>query len=572
VERARTVRRLPPEVLVLLLFGAAPFLSLLGHPGALLADPGSEYPVKLWAYETFARVGLLGGRVDVSAFPYGGPLNNADIVGTLVTRVVRPLVGRVAAYDVVVLVQLEASLLATWLLARDLVQHRGAALLAAVAFVLTPMVLVYCVAGAVTDMLSLWPYPLAIRAFLRGGTRNGALAGAWLAAGVVTCAYNVVVFAAIVVPAAFFVPLWGRGIGRGSLLRTLAGCGLVAIPLIGAYAAWLAGITGAPDAQVSAVSIAATRHVAPYPYLHPLMPDRYTLFLADYVAVGKSALIEREAGSRYLRACSPGISLLLLALGGTVAMPRKAGLWAAVAVWCAMASLGPFFPLNGAWYASVAVNPAWLLLNGFMPGANLLLEPFRYALPAALALAICAAYGLSALVRRFGGWVVPVALAVWTAELVFVSPVPVPLPIVVPTVDEAYARLGDLPPGALVELPFFDAGSNRFNRVHFLNQLVHGRPIPDEVLGAPPRAYKENAYLGALVHAEKPMGRIRVDPEHPERADADREKLATEGYAAIVVDPGGFANEHRRDEVLTLLAPLGAPLRLGGRLVYPVPR
>ena len=47
-------------------------------------------------------------------------------------------------------------------LVRSQVRSRGAALYGAVVFVLTPLVLVYCVAGAVTDMLNLWPWALAL--------------------------------------------------------------------------------------------------------------------------------------------------------------------------------------------------------------------------------------------------------------------------------------------------------------------------------------------------------------------------------------------------------------------------
>lgn len=564
------VRRVPPEVWVLLLLGAVPLLSLWGHPDALLADAWSEYPVKLWCFETFGGADLLGGPVQTSAFPHGGVLNNPDPVGTVVTGLLRPLVGRVAAYDLLVMLQLQATLLATWALAADVLGARRPAVLAAVGFTFTPLVLVYCVTGAVTDMLNLWPYPLAIRGFLRGGLRGGAEAGVWAAAGLVSCPYNVVVFAGMALPAVLFLPLWGKGVGRGSLPATLLGLALTGVPLGGAATWHLRSLTGAADAQVSAETIAETRHAYPYPFLDPHMPDRYTAFLADYVAVGKDALIEREAGSRYYRAFSPGLSLLALGLLGLLARPRQAGLFAAMALWSALASLGPFAPVLLDVATSLPANPAWLVTDRLVPGAPLLLEPFRYGLGAALALAVCASIGLDWLGTRLGAWVAPAGVALWLSELVWLSPVPVPLPVNRPSVAAVYHDL-PLPPGAVVELPFFDQGSNRFRRVHFLHQLAHGRPIPDEVIGSPPRAYEENQFLASLLYAEKPQGRIRVEVTRPAEVDADRAALAAQGYAGFVVDPSGFANEHRRDAVYAILdASFGPAVVRDGLRIYAV--
>ncbi len=562
---------MPVEVPILLALAALPVVSaVVGVPGAVVADVSSEFPIKLWSFESFPSVGLLGGTVS-SAFPHPGPLNNPDVVGTLVTGLLRPLVGRVLAYNLLVILQLQATALAAWALARDVCGDRRSALLAGIGFALTPLVLMYCVTGAVTDMLNLWPYPLAIRAFLRGGLRNGAVAGVWAVVGMVSCPYNFLVFGAMALPAVVFVPWWGRGVGAGSLVATLLGCVLAAAPLGGAYAWKLHQLTADPDAQVSTASIAETRNVAPYPFLRPGHTDRYTTYLADFVAVGKGALIQREAGSRYFRAYSPGISLLVLGLVGLLVAPRRAGLFAVMAVWCAVASTGPYLPLNGAWYLPGPGNPVWLALDRFLPGADLLLEPFRYALGTVLCVAVCASVGLAWVVKRWGVWTANVAVSVWLLELVWVSPVPTPLLVADAQVPAVYSRLSALPAGALVELPFFDRGTDVFNRVHFLHQLVHGRPIVDEVVGLPPRAFAENQFLAALVNAEKPQGRLHVDVTDPSRIAQDRAALRSQGYAGLVIDTDGYRSPAERDRVLALIEGMPVVERDEGRVVVRVP-
>lgn len=564
-----------PWLAALLLVGALPLLSLLGHPGAMLADPLSEWPVKLWVFETFAEVGLFGGRVDASAFPVGGPLNNPDVVGTALTAILRPLFGRARAYDLLVMLQLQATLLATWALVRSLVADRGAAFFAAVAFALTPLVLVYCVAGAVTDMLNLWPYPLLLRALWRGlaegSGRAGAEAGAWAVAGFVTCPYNFVVFSTLAAPALPFLPwLVGAGGARGAARVLAAFVGVLGVG-VGLDAAWTWELTRAPDSQIPADLIEVTRHRPPYPFLEPGHVDRYTAYLADYVAITKGALVEREAGSRYLRAFSPGLVALALAGAGLFLARRPAHrFWVVAAAWCAVVSTGPFLPVTRLHHLDGPGNLAWRLAEA-LPGGDLILEPFRYALPAALGVAVGAAMAVDRLAGRLP-WLGPVAALAWLAELVWVSPVPVPLPTVVPVVPAVYARLDQhVGPGAVLELPFFDTGTDRFLRVHFLHQRVHGRPIPDEVTGLPGRYFRENQFVADLVETERPMGRLSVNVTHPERVEADRQAFVDDGFAAVVVTPGFFQTQNARDRVAARLeAAFGPPVVDGDRWIYRV--
>lgn len=571
------------DVAVLAAIACLPLLSLVHAPGAVLADPGSEVPVKLWVFETFAHLGLVGGVVDTAGWPHVGSLNNPDPVGTIVTWALRPALGRAGAYNALVTLQLFADLLAMRALVGSQVRSRGAALYGAVVFALTPLVLVYCVAGAVTDMLNLWPWAMALRAALRApsrGATEGLRAGLWAGAGVVTCPYNAVVFSILAVPVLPFVGALKGEAPWSRVAAAAAGALLGAAALAGPYAWALHTITSAADSQMSAQQIADTRHVAPYPFLRPEHPDRYTAYLSDYVATGKSSLIERSAGSRYYRAFSPGWSLLALAAAGLALTRRRVqvGMWWVAAGFCALASIGPYTPITAAWHAAAPNNPVWLGLQRAWPGAALILEPFRYGLPAALACALAGAWGVDAVERRMDRrWaplVAPAALVVWLAELAAVSPVPVPLPVATLRPSPSSARLAlDTPapiagPGALIYLPYFDRGSDRFNRIHFLDQLVTGRAIADEVMGFPARYLRENNFTAALLAAEMPSGKLHTEPADRSRIDADRARLAADGFAAVVLNRAHFGDTARYDAVRALLAPLGEPVTIGDASVY----
>lgn len=574
---------------------ALPLLSLWEHPTWALANARSELPVKLWGYETFLRVGLIHGHVDSAGYPNLGLLNNPDPVGTLVTAALRPMVGRLWAYNLLVWLQLWATALATWALVRTLLADRGAALFAAVAFALTPMVLAYCVAGAITDMLNLWPYPLAIRAMLRGlrrpGWRDGLEAGAWAGLGLASCPYDFVIFSALVLPALPWLGvLWRRGPGESAAalapstervtpplrwqpLRLVAGLAVTGGGIGGAAAWAIRHAMASPDSQIPLALVQATRHLAPYGQLRPGEVDRYTAYLSDYIAVGKQALIFRSTASEYFRAFSPGLSLLLLVACGLALHPRRSMvlMWTGLGLFAILASLGPFLPLTAASAADTPVNLVWLGLHTFWPGAAMLQEPFRYAVPAALALAVAGAWGVAAIGQRLGRSIGGIACVVWLGELVLLSPVPVPLPTGAFEVADAYTRLDEvLPPGPIIELPYFEKGSDRFERIHFLHQLVHGRPIPDEVLGFPARYLKENQFTAGLLAREKKRGRLRVEVTDRSRIPDDRRRLQTDGFVGFVVDPAEYERPEVLEGVLDRLGAYSTATRVGELYVYPI--
>jgi hypothetical protein len=123
-------------------------------------------------------------------------------------------------------------------------------------------------------------------------------------------------------------------------------------------------------------------------------------------------------------------------------------------------------------------------------------------------------------------------------------------------VSSAYAQLdGALGPGAILELPYFDRGTGRFARVHFLNQRVHGRPIADEVRGFPPRLLLQNPFVVNLLAAEGATGLIRIDERPPGREDAGRRALAEAGFAGVVLDPAAYATPEALAEAERILGP-----------------
>ncbi|MCB9745189.1 MAG: glycosyltransferase family 39 protein [Alphaproteobacteria bacterium] len=583
---------LAPWALVLLC--ALPFFWAARVPGSFLADALGELPIKLYCYTAFWRADIFfGGFLDSAAYPQGGQLNNPDPVATLVVNSLRPALGVAAAYNAFICLQLLANALATWALARDLLRDELAALTSAVAFAFTPLVLVYCVNGAITDMLNLWPYPLALmfllRALRRPGWRDAALGGLFAGLGFFTCPYNFVVFLPAVLPVLAWLA-WTRGRDLTPVedpeallepggqtwrqwAKSVVIAGVVAAGTGGVYALRIQQIMADGSSMMSEEIVGATRHVGPsYPFLWPPASDRYMAYLSDYFAVGVDSLVIRDLAARLHRAFSPGYLVMALMVLGLVTASRKraAALWPLLALFFALASAGPYLPWSRELFFASPVNPVWIGLHEAFPGSSLLLEPFRYALVVALGLSVGAGLGARWLIERLGpavGWALP---ALVLAEVALVSPVPMPPPTTRLVVSEAYTRLDEVAgPGALIELPYTLDGTALFNRMHFLNQTVHGRPIVNEVPGFLPRYLTENQFTARLLAIENQNTQVSVPFVNRQGYFDDAAKLREAGFAAIVVEPERFRSEDARSQILERLeSQFGPPKRLADRLVF----
>jgi hypothetical protein len=580
------------------LLAALPALSVLNAGGGFLGHPGSEVAVRVWSHETFWRLGVLGAMVPIGA-PDSGPLNNPDVVGSVLYGLGHLVLDRPAAYNLALVVTLWANMAAAWWLAHGWLRDRWAATLAAVAIGLAPYLLTYGVDSAITDQLHLWPWLLAVGALHRAsladeeadappaggheagllamldpGVRWGLLSGLCVGLGFVACPYNAVV----AIPGAGTGVLAALVAWRGerprrwrlarAVLAALAACVLVAGP----YAMQLRSILASRASEVAEDYVDGTRHAPPWPGLAPEHPSRYAAKLYEYVAVGKQSLLTRDTGSRYLRTMSQGFGLLALAaLAAAGGARRGARGWAAVALLGAGISIGPYAILSHRWWLDTPANPlyraAWHL-----PGGAIILESFRYGMLVVVGVALAAAAGVAALRARGGRWrhAGPLAVGLSLAEVAVVSPVPFPLDVAPLTVPEAYDQLDTvLPPGAIVELPFFEKASGRFNRSHFLYQLHHGRVIADGVQGYPPRLFMDNALLRNLLFEEMrggPQGMLLIAPVDVLRERDALEELRAAGFVGIVVDPAGYLDPSSLPQVV---AKLRVPvMRVGDRLVF----
>ena len=134
----------------------------------------------------------------------------------------------------------------------------------------------YVIGGAITDMLHVWPYPMAIwaglRAFQKPSVYWAIAAGTFFGMGFMTCPYNAVLFSPVAIPLGWHIHQQ-KNLLTAQSLRLSAALGLSAACIIGIYALQLKGVMSAESSQMSSELVQSTRHQWPFMGLIPDHPD-----------------------------------------------------------------------------------------------------------------------------------------------------------------------------------------------------------------------------------------------------------------------------------------------------------
>lgn len=500
----------------------------------------------LWGWSWMARAvveqGRLPLRTDLLDFPEGGVLWLKDPVTALVFLPVQLLLGLPEAYTLGVMGVFTLAGVGMFLFLKELGLSRGTALACSPLFAFCPHALgeaynanLEALHGGVCALWA-WALVRSIRAAGRGEGRLPAAGSVLLLA--VTLAVLLVTnqyFAwAMAVASPFLAMAALREVPRARRLSALttvaagvAGGGILVLP---------AGLRlyrslGAEDA----LTLFDRRVPLVPPYVSDLLEGVRPLSTAGANAPPFQDLVY------------PGLLVLGLALLAPPLRPREPWAWLGPAggLFFGLLALGPALYVDGQ-LVRWGGEPVYLPWAWWVPGTPLvggMTLPHRMAIPAALFLALGAAWTVEALRRRTGSgprlsrWplLLPVAAG---AEILLYPPYEVPLTTV--QLDRpAFTRFLARHPreGAVLHLPFH-LGANR--RLRYLWwQHLHRRPVATSLRQGPPPSIAEQVpYLSALVDFQQ--GGAPPEPASPALAD----RLRDAGFAFVVLRtddlaPGG---------------------------------
>jgi hypothetical protein len=394
--------------------------------------------------------------------------NNLAWLHMLPWVALRPLVGGIAAYNLIFLVHLALCGLAMFLLAYDLTRNVAAAFLAGLIYECWPYRMTQ---PSHPNLMSTWPIALfmlfLVRTLRRGRWQDGLLAGASLA--LVAYTRWQLLIPALVVASVYLVLTLPRVLGRRPLSALALGGGVTALALappallfVHEYRANPADLVIESEETMMQTDLLA--YVTPasrHPLLGGLTRAAYQRYYAD-------------RGSRSEFSVYVGVVALALLGVGIGSRPRRRALpWIGMAVVLVLLALGPVLRVNGRLYPAIPM-PYRLAARLFV--VRLLRGPERFNMSLALPVAVLAAYGAGYLVsriRRRGTWAVP-AFALFAGGAVFFEYLVVPFPLQPAQVSEFYSRLAAEPGDfAILNLPIDPYNS----KPYMFAQTVHQHPI-----------------------------------------------------------------------------------------------
>jgi hypothetical protein len=212
----------------------------------------------------------------------------------------------------------------------------------------------------------------------------------------------------------------------------------------------------------------------------------YSIDLVSYFVPDRSHALFRPwlsgLWSEMRRGSYLGYGALVLAAMGVLKGPRGRWLWAAIAIGLLVMGLGPALQVAG---RETALTLPYAWVESWLP-VQTIRHPNRFAVYLGLPMALLAAAGAAWLLRRARrGWVPYVALGL----LLLFEYSPLPFPTVQPTVPPFYFRLaqeeGDF---AILDLPM---ESRTVDKLYMYYATVHGKRLAGgHVSRLPPSAYR----------------------------------------------------------------------------------
>lgn len=522
-----------------------PFLPRLHRLSAeAIGLPGSDHLKHVWGqWWVWTRV-TVDHAVPLTAwriwFPDGGAFFSLDTGNVLLTAPLRLVLGPVAAFNAVVLLQVVLAGLAATALARRVGVTTVASAVAGVVFALNSWVLSFGVASGVSEALFLWPLPLVAIGVLDILERPR-MRGPVLAAGALA------LLALASPPFAIMGGLGALGAGAGWLttrpwrdgrLRPALARVVVSVALLVMLTAPLLFAVSDTTAGAGAIY---PRESGPFSPLDPRqLPETNAMALVDFVLPGDAGLREHATSlDRLVFASYIGFVVLGLAAVGAWragAPARRALVGAAL---FGVLSLGPSVYLDHARTWPGLPNPLHLgLFHGLPYFHTTIHSTDRFVAAAMLGIGLAAAAGLQALTLRRTFAVqlgaTAVALIGLIAEVRWLAPPPPTAPTTPAAAHAASLHLAQDPhPGAVIDVPFRSVQTGRFEGDIFLQQAFHGRPIPWRLEGRHGEIVTPLVWDDALFQrvAQPLMG---GQPSRPTRCEGAAE-LAGAGFGWFVV-------------------------------------
>ena len=498
-----------------------------------LIGTGDDMWVHYWNNWWVKQILRQGGNVyhtPLLFHPTGVSLlhHNFAWLNIVIWLLIEPIVGGIAAYNLVHLLHIPLCGLAMFLLGRRLFKSDSIAFLGGLVFAFWP----YRISDVNhPNMISTEVFPLFMLFLLRlfhdeRQIRDGVIAGVLLAligymrwqllilAGFMACLY------------VLYTLIWERGRWGWWTLAGLAVVVGISVSLMApaVYPLVRADLAGGFSDETYEMQLGSSQDLVNW-----LVPQRQHLLggLYNRIFTGYADISRQGQTSAFL-----GHIVIGLAVVGAVRRWKEARFWFALAVVCFLLALGPHLQFNGVHYTDISLPIR--LIDWTLP-VKMLRYPHRFTALLALPMAVLAGYGAMVLRgwlarQRWGKQVArPMILSALLGVLILMDYFSVPTATVSARVPSFYTDLaeetGDF---AIVELP----GQRRSAEYYMMYQTVHSRPMQTGHVSRLPSGALDFIHSSAMLSTTYDEGTLNTDPPDISR---QLDSLAEAGFRYIIV-------------------------------------
>lgn len=505
---------------------------LIGHPGN---DTWNHAWGMWWVVDGLANRGGLPTHTALLNYPMGGSLFFIDTFNALWTAPFQRIFGLPFAFNFAVLMGVTWTAFGAWALGFYVTREKAAATVAAVAFGCNAHLLGQTYNG-ITETINAGWIPLFLLALLklldRPDFKRGALMGLFFA----LCAISNFYYGLFCLLLGIVV-LIHRGITDGKRVvwkRFFAASmlgGFIALALVLPVLMILSSTMSEGDAMVSR---------DPQFVWDSLMNHNYT-DVVGFFRPGKSYSpdLKAEFGEEliivtYLGWVVLGLVVLCLAMHRR---RRELSLWVSMMVVFLIFALGPYLHIGSSEAVRLggrAIPLPFLPFFEAFPIFSRISHPFRFVVPALLAMSILAALGSRLLLRGFSKrrrWLATGAICVAIcAEILLASPAVWPVPRSPAEIPKVYSELEG---GAVLDLPI--SVPNLERGVYTYYQTAHQLPSPYGLNEPVPATLRQNRLTDFILYLE--AGRALSLPRQLPDLELvlGAELLRAQGYRYIVL-------------------------------------
>lgn len=557
--------------------------ALLSGGATVIGHPESDVWKHLWGVwwmsEELQR-GIFPTWTDLQHFPAGGKLYIIDPLNAMTASFFKPLVGLVQAYNFTLALQLFAASFSAWLLARWLTKSNSAALVAGAAYGFCPFMLTSGISSGIAETSNLAWLPLAALGLLLGfDGHHKVLAVVLGAVGLALSAFGSWYYGMAAMLFGIMLGIWTASVGTAPYANAkspqwaypLLAClisGILMFPLALMFASSLKG----EGSLLAQIEITNRQKSSTLEFIHQRGNYKNNADLKGFIAPGKDKISTADDVDRRLKSVYVGLFVLLLAAIGVAKGEKWTRFWLFAGIAAILLAIGPFFCVTPNLSFSKPWNLFYMLAYNVVPGFRMVAISDRLSIVAQLCVSVLAAAGLQQLLhqRRAQTLLAIGATAVIFAEIIWVSPVPWPIPTAASEIPQASRFLATTTEHAgLIQLPLNREQNTLQPGEYFYWQTQHRKPMPIALTTRFPVEMLNNALVGTLYLCEE--AQYGKPPKAAYIASGLKE-LQQNGFRWIQVNTKMYRPESAKKVATILTQMLGQPRRGGdGSLLYTIP-